>query len=72
MMVRHVEPTGVNGIADYQCNRILGSRYHRLGPKFSPGVVIPLDAVKRVPVMIEFANNLPLGDTVAWMKTQWI
>jgi patatin-like phospholipase/acyl hydrolase len=63
---------GVNGIADYQCKRILGSHYHRLAPKFPPGVVIPLDAVKRVPDMIDFANNLPLDDTVAWMKTQWI
>jgi patatin-like phospholipase/acyl hydrolase len=63
---------GVNGIADYQCRQILGSRYHRLAPKFPPGVVIPLDAVKRVPEMIDFANNFPLDDTVAWMKAQWI
>jgi patatin-like phospholipase/acyl hydrolase len=63
---------GVNGIADYQCKQLLESHYHRLAPKFPPGVSIPLDAVKRVPEMIDFANNVPLDDTVAWMKAQWI
>ncbi len=63
---------GVNGIADYQCKRMLGSRYHRLAPKFPPGVVIPLDAVKRVPDMIDFAQKIPLDETVAWLKAQWI
>jgi hypothetical protein len=52
--------------------QILGSHYHRLAPKFPPGVVIPLDAVKRLPDMIDFANNIPLDNTVAWMKAQWI
>jgi len=63
---------GVNGIADYQCKQLLGSCYHRVAPKFPPGVSMPLDAVKRVPEMIDFANKVPLDDTVAWMKAQWI
>ena len=63
---------GVGEIADYQCKQILGSRYHRLAPKLPPGVVIPLDAVKRVPEMIDFAQSFPLDDTIAWMKAQWI
>jgi patatin-like phospholipase/acyl hydrolase len=63
---------GVGGIADYQCKQILEDRYHRLAPKFPPGVVIPLDAVKRIPEMIEFANNYPLEGTAAWMQAHWI
>jgi predicted acylesterase/phospholipase RssA len=63
---------GVNGIADYQCKQLLGAHYNRLAPKFPPGVVIPLDAVERVPEMIDFAQSIPLDDTVAWMKAQWI
>jgi hypothetical protein len=35
-------------------------------------VVIPLDAVKRVPEMIDFAQSIPLDNIVAWMKAQWI
>src|SRR3990172_6957786 len=47
---------GVSGIADYQCQKILGDQYHRLAPVFPPGVSLPLDAVKRVPDMIQFAE----------------
>jgi patatin-like phospholipase/acyl hydrolase len=63
---------GVGGIADYQCKQLLESRYRRVAPKFPPGVVIPLDAVKRIPDMIDFANDYPLDDTIAWMKDEWI
>ena len=62
---------GVVGIADYQCKQILGDRYLRIAPKFPPGVSIPLDGVKRVPDMINFANNVSLTDAVAWLKTNW-
>jgi len=63
---------GVGGIADYQCKQLLGDRYHRLAPKFPPGVVIPLDAVKRIPDMIDFGSTFPVKDTIAWMKAHWI
>ena len=63
---------GVVGIADYQCKQILGDRYLRIAPKFPPGVSIPLDGVKRVPDMINFANNVSLPDAVAWLKTNWV
>ena len=63
---------GVNGIADFQCKQILGERYHRLAPKFPPGVSIALDDVKRVPDMINYANSINVKNTVAWMKENWL
>jgi patatin-like phospholipase/acyl hydrolase len=63
---------GVGGIADYECKQILGSRYHRLAPKFPAGVSIQMDEVKRIPDMIAFANSRPIADTVAWLKQNWI
>jgi hypothetical protein len=63
---------GVGGIADYQCKQILGERYWRLAPVFPPGVSIGMDDVKRIPDMVEFAMNVPLANTVAWLKANWV
>jgi len=63
---------GVGGIADYQCKQILCDRYYRLAPKFAPGVSIPMDAVKRLPEMIDLAQKAPLEEAVAWLKTNWV
>jgi patatin-like phospholipase/acyl hydrolase len=62
---------GTAGIADYQCRQILGSRYHRLAPVFPPGVTVPMDDVGKIPYMIEFAQALPIDDTIAWLKQTW-
>ena len=62
---------GTSGIADYQCKQILGQRYHRLAPVFPVGVSIPMDAVKRVPEMVQFASTVDLSDTVQWLKDHW-
>ncbi|GAB4165351.1 MAG: patatin-like phospholipase family protein [Rhodocyclaceae bacterium] len=63
---------GTAGIADYQCARMLGSRYHRLAPAFAPGVSIPLDAVDRIPELRDFAQGIDLSATVRWIETQWL
>ncbi len=63
---------GVAGIADYQCAQILGDQYHRLAPVFPPGVSMPMDAVKRIPDMVAFAEQVPLGDTVNWLRQCWM
>ena len=62
---------GTAGIADYQCRQILGQRYCRLAPVFPPGVSIPMDAVKRVPDMVQFAGTVDLSATVQWLKDHW-
>jgi patatin-like phospholipase/acyl hydrolase len=62
---------GTAGIADYQCQQILGERYHRLAPVFSEGVTVPMDDVDKIPYMVEFAESLPLDDTIKWLKKTW-
>jgi patatin-like phospholipase/acyl hydrolase len=62
---------GVAGIADYQCNQLLGSAYWRLAPVFPPLTHIPMDAVDRVPEMIAFAEQVALGATIDWLRSHW-
>jgi patatin-like phospholipase/acyl hydrolase len=63
---------GISGIADYQCTQMLRDRYHRLAPVFPPNVSIPMDAVKKIPDMISFAESLRLQETVDWITTHWM
>jgi patatin-like phospholipase/acyl hydrolase len=63
---------GISGIADYQCKQMLRDRYHRLAPVFPPKVSIPMDAVKKIPDMISFAEGLRLKETSDWIKTKWM
>lgn len=63
---------GTAGIADYQCRRILGSRYHRLAPVFPPGVSIPMDGVDRIPEMVRFAEGVNLSETIRWISSHWL
>ena len=61
-----------SGIADYQCQKLIGKRYHRLAPVFPPGVSLPLDAIKRIPDMIQFAEGIDLASTIKWLKKNWM
>ena len=63
---------GISGIADYQCHQMLRNRYHRLAPVFPPDVSIPMDAVKKIPYMIQFAKGLDLRATIRWMRRHWM
>lgn len=63
---------GTAGIADYQCRQILGDRYSRLAPEFPQGVKIPMDGVKKIPWMIDFAKHVDLGPTLAWLEETWL
>lgn len=62
---------GTAGIADYQCSQFIGNRYHRLAPVFPVGVTIPMDNIKKIPYMIEFAENFVIDDTITWLKQTW-
>src|SRR5262245_8318246 len=62
---------GVNGIADYQCAQLLGDQYHRLAPVFPPDKSIGQDAVSAIPYLVEFANDLDLSATAAWLRANW-
>lgn len=63
---------GVSGIADYQCKQMLRDGYYRLAPVFPPDVSIPMDAVKKIPYLIDFAENMRISDTVSWMRAHWV
>ena len=63
---------GVSGIADYQCEQLLGDKYHRLAPIFPPKVSIPMDSVDHIPYMTEFAETLDLKPTIRWIKKHWM
>jgi patatin-like phospholipase/acyl hydrolase len=62
---------GTSGIADYQCQQMLGDRYHRLAPVFPPGRSVPMDGSAKIPYLIEFAESLPIRKTVNWLRTYW-
>lgn len=68
---------GVNGIADYQCAQILKDNYFRLEPCFPPEITVPMDGVKKIPYMIDFAQNFDLRDAdkrdaAEWIKEKWV
>jgi hypothetical protein len=66
---------GTSGIADYQCHQILGDRYHRMAPVFPPDISIPMDAVDRIPYMVEFAESdqhVDLTATIQWIEDYWL
>ena len=62
---------GTAGIADYQCRQMLRESYHRLAPVFPVGVSVPMDDIDKIPYMIEFAEALPIDDTIDWLKQTW-
>ena len=61
----------VAGISDFQCRQLLGDAYHRLQLVFPPRENIPLDAVKKLPLLERFAAEHDLGKTIAWLRAQW-
>jgi patatin-like phospholipase/acyl hydrolase len=62
---------GVAGIADFQCNQLLGKRYKRLAPVFPEGTTYAMDDVKRIHDMIDFASHVDIGETVDWLRREW-
>jgi hypothetical protein len=62
---------GVNGIAAFQCEQILGERYFRLAPTFPVGTSIGMDDVERIPDLVAFAEGLDLEPLVAWLTAGW-
>jgi predicted acylesterase/phospholipase RssA len=65
---------GVTGIADYQCDQILGEeRYHRLAPWFPRDTHVPMDAVDKVPYLVDFAwKRVNLDETIKWIARNWM
>ena len=54
------------GLADYQCERVLGDRYHRLDPVLPEP--ISLDDVGQVQRLKQIASEVDLTQTLGWMS----
>jgi patatin-like phospholipase/acyl hydrolase len=63
---------GVSGIADFQCQKMLRENYFRLAPEFPPGVTIDMDEVAEISLMLDFANEINIDETVQWIKKHWL
>jgi patatin-like phospholipase/acyl hydrolase len=65
---------GIAGIADFQCQQLLGEQYYRLAPVFPPGVSMPLDAVQpgHIRAMVDLADGTDLKPVSKWIKTYWL
>ena len=58
---------GTSGVADYECNVILGpARYFRLDPLLEANV--GLDEAGRVDDLYEWASRVPIQATVDWLR----
>jgi patatin-like phospholipase/acyl hydrolase len=57
---------GMSDVADYQCARVLGRRYHRLDPEFAEP--ISLDDLTRIPDLLDIAERVPLEHSVQWLS----
>ncbi len=57
---------GSMGVAEYQCEQLLGSRFHRITKVLEDR--IPMDAVGRVDELIEIADGINLSGTMRWLK----
>lgn len=54
---------------DFQCERILGKRYHRVNPILPEP--IELDDTSKIGRLIEIADALDLEQTVEWVRNQY-
>lgn len=68
----NIMTSGGMSMTDYQCRQLLGGRYHRLSPVFPPGLSIPMQAWRRIPELVAFAEAVDLGETAAWIRKHWI
>jgi patatin-like phospholipase/acyl hydrolase len=59
---------GSMGVADFQCQQLLGERYRRVGPYLPKPM--PLDS-QNLDQMRAWANDVDLDTTIAWLKMNW-
>ena len=61
---------GGSGLADYQCEQLLGRRYLRINPVLPHS--IPMDAVFDIPKLVEIADNYDLSGTLFWLNRYYL
>jgi uncharacterized protein len=60
---------GMMGVADYQCRKLLGRRYHRLAPLLPEPIA--LDAAARVPDLVRLAGAVKIAETARWIRREF-
>lgn len=69
----HIFTDGTVGIADYQCQQMLGdTSYRRIEPTFAPGVTIDIDALDRIDELRRFADQCLIDEDVKWLRAHWM
>lgn len=61
---------GMMGVADYECARLLGDKYFRLGPVLPAPV--PLDCADKIPSLIAYAQDVDIAEAVRWLKANFV
>jgi hypothetical protein len=59
---------GSVGVADFQCQQLLGKNYCRLEPIFPAGKSFAMDDVSKVVDLMDLANSFDLTSTIAWLQ----
>ncbi len=61
---------GMMGVADYECARLLGDKYFRLGPVLPAPV--PLDCADKIPSLTAYAQGVDITEAVKWLKANFV
>lgn len=64
--------SGNMGVVDYQCRQFLKDNYHRVDPHYKLDQPFDLDDVEKIPELINFAHQVNVDETVAWLKANWV
>ncbi|OQW95055.1 MAG: hypothetical protein BWK77_08245 [Verrucomicrobia bacterium A1] len=60
---------GMMGVADYQCRKLLGRRYHRLAPVLPEPIA--LDAAAKVADLVRLAEAVKIADAARWIRREF-
>ena len=67
--ILNVMMDGGVGVADFECEQLLGNRYRRLEPIFPAGKSFPMDDVSKIVDLMDLAQSFDLTGTVGWLKS---
>ena len=66
--ILNVMMDGSVGVADFQCQQLLGDRYCRVEPVFPADKSFPMDDVSKIVDLMDLAQSYDLTSTVAWLQ----
>jgi patatin-like phospholipase/acyl hydrolase len=66
--ILNVMMDGSVGVADFECQQLLGDSYCRVEPIFPAGKSFPMDDVSKVVDLMDLANSFDLTTTIAWLN----